>query len=495
MVGQAILAIDEGTTNAKAVLVSARGQILSNGSCPVDIRHPKPGWVEQNAEQIWSSTMAAIADCRKDHPDIGIRAIGISNQRESVLAWHRRTGEPLGPVITWQCRRTALACDSLRDAGVEDRIIAATGLPIDPLFPSGKIRWLLDNCCQGESASDICIGTVDSWLIWKLTGGAVHATDASNAARTQLFNIGSGKWDADLCDLFGVDPGLLPDVRDSSCLFGRTRGAAGLPDGLPIASAIGDSHGALFGHGAFGPGEGKVTLGTGSSVMTTIGKFVVPPRGITTTVAWMLNGRPTYAFEGNILVSASILPWTAGLLGLESVDSLVELARSVDDPAGIHLVPAHVGLGSPHWNADARGLIDGLTFGAGQAHIAHAAILSMALQVCDVVDIIKTASPAPMGALFVDGGPSRNTLVTQAMADHLDRPVTIRDDGEASAIGAAFLAGLAVGFWQDREEIAILERGERILQPNLDAASRHAVRAGWRRAVARAMHGTRPLHG
>lgn len=490
MASQAILAVDEGTTNSKAALVSESGGILSGGSCPVETRHPMPGWVEQDAEQIWSSTVAAINCCLEKLPDTEIRAIGISNQRESVLAWSRTTGEPLGPLITWQCRRTAPACDALRAAGHEDEVTARTGLPIDPLFPATKIRWLLDNHCQHEAIANICMGTVDSWLIWKLTGGAIHATDASNAARTQLYNIGSGEWDAHLCDLFGIDPELLPAVHDSSCIFGNTRDVSGLPDGIPVASALGDSHGALFAHGAFGSGDGKVTLGTGSSIMTNIPEFIVAPKGITTTIAWMINGSPTFALEGNILVSASILPWTTGLLGLASVDSLMELARSVDDALGVNLVPAHVGLGAPHWNADARGLIDGLTFGAGPAHIAHAAVLSMVLQVCDVLDVIKANSPTEIGVLSVDGGPSRNTFVTQKLADYLNHPVTTRDSTEASAIGAAFLAGLQVEFWPDLEAIASLERNGRTLEPNLDEETRRAVREGWRRAVVRSTHGT-----
>ena len=490
MTCQAILSIDEGTTNSKAVLVSESGEVLSSGSCPVETHHPKPGWVEQEADQIWSSSIAAITNCLEGHPSIEIRAIGISNQRESVLAWSRTTGKPLGPVITWQCRRTAPACDALRVAGHENEVIAKTGLPVDPLFPSTKIRWLLDNHCQGEAIGNICFGTVDSWLIWKLTGGTIHATDASNAARTQLYNIGSGEWDTGLCELFGIDPALLPAVYDSSCTFGKTRDTARLPDGIPIASAIGDSHGALFGHGAFRPGDGKVTLGTGSSIMTTIRDFVVPPRGITTTIAWRVNGKPTFALEGNILVSASILPWTAELLGLESIDSLMHLAQSVDDALGVNLVPAHVGLGSPHWNADARGLIDGLTFGAGPAHIAHAAVLSMALQVSDVFDIMRANSPTETGVLSVDGGPSRNTFVMQKLADYLDHPVTTRDSTEASAIGAALLAGLEVGFWPGLDAIASLERRGRTMEPNLDEETRRAVRTSWCRAVARSTHGT-----
>ena len=490
MAVRSILAIDEGTTNSKAVLVSRKGETLSRGACGVETRHPNPGWVEQDASQIWSSTVAAITACLKSAPASEISAIGISNQRESVLAWSRKTGKPLGPVITWQCRRTAPVCDALRVAGHEGVIISKTGLPIDPLFPASKARWLLDNHCQGGAGEDICIGTVDSWLVWNFTGGAIHATDASNAARTQLYNIRTGEWDAELCDLFGIDPAQLPVVLDSSCAFGETRHVDGLPDGIPIASAIGDSHGALFGHGAFTPGDGKVTLGTGSSIMTTIREFVLPPRGITTTIAWQLKGTPTYAFEGNILVSASVLPWTAELLGLGSVDALMELARSVDDTLGVNLVPAHVGLGSPHWNAEARGLIDGLIFGTCPAHVAHAAALSMALQVCDVFDIMKANSPTDFGVLSVDGGPSRNTFIMQKLADYLDHPVTTRKSTDSSAIGAAYLAGLEVGFWSGMDSIAELNRRGTTLEPNLDETFRCTVRESWHKAVARSMHAT-----
>ena len=486
MAHRAILAVDEGTTNAKAVLVRENGAILAGGACAVEARHPRSGWVEQEAGQIWSSTVAAIAACLENAPEIEIAAIGISNQRESILAWNRHTGEPLGPVVTWQCRRTSAACDALRAAGHEDNVIAKTGLPLDPMFPATKVRWLLENHCQGMAPEFICIGTVDAWLVWNFTGGRTHATDASNAARTQLYDIGAGEWDDQLCSLFGVDRALLPDVHDSAHVFGETRGVNGLPDGIPVASAIGDSHGALFGHGAFGAGDGKVTFGTGSSVMTTIEEFTVPPKGVTTTIAWSLEGRPTYAFEGNILVSASILPWTAQLLGLPGVDALMDLAQTVDDSLGVTLVPAHVGLGAPYWNAEARGVISGLTFGAGPAHVARAAAESMAFQVCDVVEIIEAHSPAEIGNLYVDGGPSRNAFLMQMVADCLGHPVITSHSTEASALGAAFLAGLAVGFWPDLDTVAGSESHGATLRPGLDACTRSEIRAGWRQAVARA---------
>ncbi len=482
-----ILSIDEGTTNVKSILVAGDGSVLSSGACPIRTQHPAPGWVQQDANEIWSGVLTAIRNCLKGHPANEIRALGISNQRESILAWNRVSGEPVGPVIIWQCRRTAAACDALIAEGHEATVIAKTGLPLDPLFPATKIKWLVENYCQSEATGNICVGTVDSWLIWKFTGGEVHATDASNAARTQLYNLQSGEWDTELCSLFGVDPSLLPTVCDSSGVFGLTKNVAGIPNAIPVAAAIGDSHGALFGHGAFNFGDSKVTLGTGSSVMTTIQKFIEPPKGITTTVAWQLGGNPTFAFEGNILVCASILPWTANLLGLQNVDALLELAKSVDSTLGVNLVPALVGLGSPHWNSSARGLISGLTFGAGPAHVAHAAALSMALQICDVFDIIKAEIPTGIGLLSVDGGPSRNEFIMQKLTDFLDHPVYTSESSEASALGASYLAGLEVGFWSGLAEIAEFDRRGRTFDSKLDDVARDSVRFSWSKAVTRSM--------
>ncbi|WP_371824615.1 FGGY family carbohydrate kinase [Martelella soudanensis] len=479
--GKAILAIDEGTTNSKAVLVSHEGDIIASASAPVPISHPRSGWVEQDAGEIWRATSKAIAECLKKAPDTEIAALGISNQRESILIWDRNTGRPLGPVVSWQCRRTADACRGLREAGHEADVIARTGLPLDPMFPATKIAWLLQN--HGHEQADICIGTVDSWLIWKLSG-EVHATDCSNAARTQLFNLSEGRWDEDLCSLFGVDPAMLPNVFDSSHIFGATSGVGVLPDGIPIAAAIGDSHAALFGHGAFSSGDGKITFGTGSSVMKTIADYIVPPDGITTTIAWSLDGRPTYAFEGNILVSASIFPWTADLLGLDGVEALLELARSVDDTGGVTLVPAHVGLGAPHWDADARGLVCGLSFSTRPAHVARAAAESLAFQVHDVFSIMADAG-GDVGRISVDGGPSRNRFLMQLVADYIDRPVTPCRNAEASAMGAAHLAGLAVGFWPDIEALAELASREPEIRPATTAARRNASIASWTKAIAR----------
>ncbi|WP_308917203.1 FGGY-family carbohydrate kinase [Jannaschia sp. LMIT008] len=483
MADGAILAIDEGTTNAKAVMVALDGAILATGSAPLAITHPRPGWVEQDADAIWDATRHAVSDCLAQAGGVQPVAIGVSNQRESVLIWDRRTGQPLGPVITWQCRRTADVCAALREAGHEPDVIARTGLPLDPLFPATKARWLLDH--HAPAGGEPLIGTVDSWLIWKLTGGAVHATDCSNASRTQLLDLALGDWDRDLCGLFGIDPAMLPAIHDSAHVYGRTDGVDGLPDGVPVASAIGDSHAALFAHGAFAPGSAKATFGTGSSVMIPLDAFAPPPPGITTTIAWSLEGRSTYALEGNILVSASILPWTAALLGLDDVDAVLALADTVSDAGGVSLVPAHVGLGSPHWVPDARGLIDGLTFGVGPAQITRAAVDSIALQVCDVLAAMENAAP-PVARLSADGGPSRNRALMGRVADLSGRNVAPCAAGEASAMGAAYLAGLAIGLWPDLNAIAAMVRHDDPIPPAMGTAERTAALDRWRKAVARA---------
>lgn len=483
MAQSAVLAVDEGTTNCKAVLVSQDGSMIASASEPVSISHPQSGWVEQDAEHIWASTISAIQKCLEQASEYKVLALGISNQRESILIWDRQSGRALGPVITWQCRRTANACEELKAAGHEEDVLARTGLPIDPLFPATKIAWLLANHGTGTAPENICIGTIDSWLIWKFSGGALHATDRSNAARTQLFNLTDLVWDKSLCRLFDVPHHMLPEVKESSADFGTTQNTPGLPNGTPIAAAIGDSHAALFGHGAFQAGDGKITFGTGSSVMITLEKFASPPKGLTTTVAWSIDGTPTFAFEGNILVSASILPWTVDLLGLSGVDELFELAMSVDDTQGVQLVPALVGLGSPHWNSSARGLISGLSFNSGKPHIARAAAESIALQVYDVFSIMSKNSKTPVGRLFVDGGPSANQFLMSLVAGYLHHPVTLGTRSELSALGAAYLAGLKVGFWSDLEAVQNIRGPQTCISPNMDQQTRENTLKDWNYSI------------
>ena len=456
----AILAIDQGTTNSKAVLVSTEGIIVGRGSSPVGISHPQPGWVEQSPERVWQSVLEAIAACLVGAPPVTIAGLAISNPRESVTLWDGETGEPLGPVISWQCRRSASVCADLNASGHSARVEALTGLPIDPMFPGPKMKWLLDRAPAGRP---LRLGTIDSWLIHRLTGGRTHACDASNAARSQLFDLTHCVWSDELCDLFGVPKAHLPQVRDSASRFGETLGVPGLADGIPIAAAIGDSHAALFGHGAFASGDGKVTFGTGSSIMTTLPHFIAPQNGITTTIAWSLGGKPTYAFEGNILVSAASLPWMVEILGLPDVQALIDLAETAG-PEGPGFVPAFVGLGAPYWHADARALFSGITFNTTRAQMARAVTDSIAFQVHDVFKARAVQSPAPLGRLFVDGGPSKNAFLMQCVADALGHAVIQCDAAEASALGAAYLAGLTLGLWDGLEAVQALPRRTSVLK-------------------------------
>lgn len=475
----AILAIDQGTTNSKAVLVSTTGDILSRGLSSVGIDHPQPGWVEQNPLRIWASVQEAIAACVQAAPQTDILGIAISNQRESVTVWDAKTGEPLGPVVSWQCRRSARACAALIAEGHASRVQELTGLPIDPMFPGPKMKWLLDRVPSGREAR---LGTIDAWLIHCMTGGLVYACDSSNAARSQLYDLNHQAWSDELCTLFGVPKSSLPQVRDSASRLGETKNVPGLRDGIPIGAAIGDSHAALFGHGAFNPGDGKVTFGTGSSIMTTLPRFIAPQHGITTTIAWSIDHQPTYAFEGNILVSAAALPWMAEMLGLPDVQALTDLAATAE-PMGPGFVPAFVGLGAPYWHADARALFSGITFNTTRAQMARAVTDSMAFQVQDVFEAMSAQSPTSLGRLFADGGPSKNTFLMQCVADMLKHPIIQCDAPEASALGAAYLAGLSLGVWPDLAAVAALPRVGSTLQPR--ATDSEARRLTWKDAIYR----------
>ena len=480
MSGDAILAIDQGTTNTKAILLERTGAIAALGSAPLDITYPQPGWVEQSPQDIWTSVVNAISACLSKAPRADIKAIGISNQRESVVCWDAQTGAPLGPALTWQCRRTATETEQLKAQGCEAAILAKTGLPLDPLFPASKIRWLMDHTDSRRR----CIGTVDSWLIWNLTNKQTFATDRSNASRTQLLDVQSGQWDDELCTLFRVDRNVLATVTDSNNTFGHTQNVPGIPDGIPITAAMGDSHAALFGHAAFAPGDAKATFGTGSSVMMVSPEFNVPSDGITTTIAWSIDDHITHALEGNILVSASLFPWTATMLGLDGdVDRLMDLATSVNDSNGVTLVPALVGLGAPHWNPHARGLISGLSFTSTPAHVARAAALSLPLQTVDVFAAMRRQSSAVDGQIFVDGGPTRNPFLMQSLADFIGQPVTVCKDPELSALGAGMLAGLGIGFWSSLQEIAQVERARTAIEPRLPATDRTRILNEWKEAV------------
>lgn len=488
-----VIAIDQGTTNTKALVIDASGSIVARASIPVTVTHPQPGWVEQSGDEIWQSVQAAVGECLAAQPDVVPVAIGISNQRESVLLWDRGTGEPIGPCVTWQCRRTADRLASLRTPDTEGFVAGKTGLGLDPLFPAAKIGWLLDNIPGARDAAQvgkICAGTVDSWLLFKLTTGRSHATDLSNASRTQLFDIHGLRWDEELGRLFNAPLAVLPEALPSDSIFGVTSGNGFIPEGVPICAMMGDSHAALYGHGVRSPGAVKATYGTGSSLMTLIEHPVVSRNGLSTTIAWAAGGVVAYALEGNISVSGQAAAFATALLGLGDEAALTRLAQSVTSSEGVYFVPALAGLGAPHWCADARGLIAGMSLATRPAHLARATIEAVALQIYDVFAAMEADRGAPLSALATDGGASRNDLLMQIQADLLQRPVRRSRVAELSAIGAGIMAGIGGGLWSEGQALAGLTADADIFAPAADESSRSKLIAGWRTAVDQAIAGT-----
>ena len=488
-----ILAIDQGTTNTKALLVDRAGAIVQSTSRPVECLYPRPAWVEQDAASLWTSVALAVEECLAGAAAAKVAAIAITNQRESVLLWERATGRPLGPVVVWQCRRSAPFCEELRARGLEPFLRERTGLTIDALFSASKARWLLEHVENGRvraERGELCLGTIDSWVLFNLTGGQVHACDLTNASRTQLVSIEHGAWDDELLALFGVPRPVLPEIRPSMGELGRTKGRGRLGAGIPIASCIGDSHAALFGHGAPRYGAIKATYGTGSSLMAATPTLVRSAGGLSSTVAWA-RPQPTYALEGNISVSGAAVQWVAELLGLESAEAVSALAAEAKDAGGAYLVPAFVGLGAPHWNEAARGLLSGLTRGTSRAQVARAALEGIAYQVRDVFEVMSAETGNADAVLLADGGASRSDLLMQLQADILGRPVQRNLSADLSALGAAYLAGLALGIWKSDAEIAGLERASDRIEPRLTGPDREAGYAGWRDAVARSVPGAR----
>ena len=483
-----VLAIDQGTTNTKVFLFDERAAVTAQASRPVPIEFPRAGWVEQDARAIWRSVEDAIADCLSSAPGAAIAAVAVTNQRESVLLWDRATGQPVGPVIVWQCRRTTEFCESLRERGLQSQLETATGLTIDPLFSASKLRWLLvtlPGAMARAERGELCAGTIDSWLIWNLTGGAVHACDATNASRTQLLNLRTAGWDPGLLALFSIPAAILPAVGASSGIFGDVTAVAAL-DGIPIASAIGDSHAALFGHAAFAPGQVKATYGTGSSLMTVVPAPVRSRHGLSTTIAWSVGDRVQHALEGNITVTGSAVEWIGQIVGLNSAAGAGDLAQTVDNTGGVYFVPALAGLGAPYWDANARGLVCGLSRGTSAAHIARAGVESIAYQIRDVFEAMCEDAGAP-AALLADGGAAGNDALMQFQADILGVPVIRSGAVDLSALGAAWLAGLAVGLWRDMTELSQLPRAASRFEPAMAAGRRDELYSGWRDAVDRTL--------
>ncbi|OAF13051.1 glycerol kinase [Bradyrhizobium centrolobii] len=489
-----VLAIDQGTTNTKALLIDASGIIVARASVPVAVTHPQPGWAEQSGEAIWQSVQAAVDECLRVRSDVKLASIGISNQRESVLLWDRATGDALGPCVTWQCRRSTERLAPLRRPEVETLVAGKTGLGLDPLFPAAKIGWLLDNVAGARAAAKagtVCAGTVDSWLLSKLTGGKVHATDFSNASRTQLFDIHRLCWDDELARLFDAQIALLPQALPSDSVFGVTVAQGAIPQGLTVGAMMGDSHAALYGHGIRAPGAVKATYGTGSSLMTLTERPVLSRNGLSSTIAWGVGGNVAYALEGNISVSGQAAAFATSLLGLPDEAALARLAQSVESSDGVFFVPALAGLGAPHWRADVRGLFTGMSLSTRPAHFARATLEAIALQIYDVFVAMQADRGMQLSALSADGGASRNDLLMQIQSDVLQKPVRRSRVAELSAIGAGIMAGIRAGLWSEEHALSGLITEADVFAPTAGESSRDRLVAGWRSAIDQAIAGTR----
>ncbi|MEZ4629449.1 MAG: glycerol kinase GlpK [Deinococcales bacterium] len=484
-----LLAIDQGTTNTKVIIVNERGEVVAQASKAVNISFPQPAWVEQDALEIWQSVRDALAACLAQ-VKVTISTIGISNQRESVLLWERKTGRPLGPVVTWQCRRSSAFCQQLEAQGLGEFLHQRSGLGIDPLFSGSKGRWLLEhhNAQRRAEAGEICLGTVDSWLLYQLTGGKAHKTDVTNASRTQLFNLKTLDWDDELLAIFNIPRPALAEIQPSSSRFAESVALAELPAGIPIMGVIGDSHGALFGQAGFEQGSVKATYGTGSSLMTPTANLVQSEKGLSSTIAWGLKTGVTYALEGNISSTGAAITWLVELLQLDSPSALSNLASLVESSEGVNFVPAFVGLGAPHWNDKARGLITGLTRGSKREHLARAGLDSIAFQIRDVFEVMAKEAKSALKLLMADGGASSNDSLMQIQADTLGIPVLRNRSAHLSALGAAYLAGLELGIWRNLIEIKQLPRQRDQFEPHSNVRRDEAYKL-WKAAVQRSMFG------
>jgi glycerol kinase len=486
-----ILALDQGTTSSRAIVFDHDGGIVALAQKEVPQIFPTPGWVEHDPQEIWTSQIAVAVEAlgRAQVRPRDIAAIGITNQRETTLVWDRDTGEPVHNAIVWQDRRTAEFCDRLKADGHEDLVRSRTGLVIDAYFSGSKIRWILDNvpgARKRAEAGQLAFGTVDSWLVWKLTSGGTHITDVTNASRTMLFNINTLQWDPELLRLLDVPASMLPDVRASSEVYGRVSTTLGVAD-VPIAGIAGDQQAALFGQMCVSPGLTKNTYGTGCFLLQNTGTRPVPSANrLVTTVAWKIGDRTEYALEGSVFIGGAVVQWLRDGLGLIAKSTDVErLAASVEDNGGVYLVPAFAGLGAPHWDPYARGLMVGITRGTTSGHVARAALESIAYQVDDLLDAVSRDSGITLSELRVDGGASTNDALLQFQADLLGVAVVRPAVTETTALGAAYLAGLAVGFWSSADEIAGQWRADRRFEPVMSRPDAARLRERWREAVSR----------
>jgi glycerol kinase len=488
-----VLALDQGTTGSTALVVDETGAVRARGYAEVPQHYPRPGWVEHDPHDLWTTVERAATQALRAAGLSGtdVAAIGITNQRETTIVWDRATGAPIHNAIVWQCRRTASTCDRLRAAGHEPMVRERTGLVLDAYFSGTKIAWLLDHVGDARRRAgrgQLAFGTVDSWLLWKLTGGRVHATDVSNASRTLCLNIATVSWDDRMCELLGVPREVLPAVVDSSGACGETTALGWLPGGVPIAGIAGDQQAALFGQACFAPGDAKNTYGTGCFALVNTGERpVTSTHGLLTTIAWRIGGRTSYALEGAVFVAGAAVQWLRDGLGIIAQAAETDaLARSVPDTGGVYFVPAFVGLGAPYWDQHARGTIVGLTRGTTRAHLARAALEAIAFQSRDVLDAMAADAKTTPARLKVDGGAVANDFLCQFQADVLnaavDRPAVI----ETTGLGAAYLAGVGAGVWRSLDAVAERRAVDRTFTPAMSATEREARYEMWKRAVERA---------
>ncbi len=485
-----VLAIDQGTTGTTVLILDRRLAVRAKVNQEFRQIFPKPGWVEHDLEDIWGSTISTVQRALREAGLRGgdIAAVGITNQRETTGLWDRRSGRPLHHAIVWQDRRTTDACARLKAEGHEPRVREKTGLVLDPYFSATKVRWLLDHVKGAQEkaeAGEVAFGTVDTFLAWRLTGGAAHVTDVSNASRTLLMDLRTRAWDRELMDLFGVPRSVLPEIRPSSTIFGTTKDVQSLPDGIPVAGIAGDQQAALFGQACFEPGDAKCTYGTGAFLLQNTGpEPVFSSRGLLTTVAWQVGGEVAYALEGSSFIAGAAVQWLRDGLGLIEKSADVEkLARQVKDSGGLTFVPALAGLGAPHWRPEARGVLRGIDRGTTAAHVARATLEGIAFLIHDLVEAMRAEAQRPIPVFRVDGGASQNDLLMQFQADLLGVPVERPRLVETTAFGAAFLAGLAAGVWKDRDEIRRSWKIGKRFEPTMTPVEREAHVARWRRAL------------
>ncbi|WP_110113873.1 glycerol kinase GlpK [Bacillus sp. CGMCC 1.16541] len=485
-----ILSLDQGTTSSRAMLFNKKGEIVHVAQKEFTQHFPKPGWVEHNPSEIWGSILAVIATCLSESGITAkqIEGIGITNQRETTVVWEKHTGNPVYNAIVWQSRQTADICEELKEAGHSDTFRQKTGLLIDAYFSGTKVKWILDNvegAREKAENGDLLFGTIDTWLIWKLSGGKAHVTDYSNAARTLMFNIYDLQWDDELLEILGVPKSMLPEVKPSSEVYAHTVDYHFFGHNIPIAGAAGDQQAALFGQACYEKGMAKNTYGTGCFMLMNTGEKAVPSEhGLLTTIAWGIDGKVEYALEGSIFVAGSAVQWLRdGLRMVKDARDTEHYATKVDSTEGVYLVPAFVGLGTPYWDSDVRGAMFGLTRGTTKEHLIRATLEALAYQTRDVLGAMEADSGITLKTLRVDGGVVKNDFLMQFQSDILDVPVERPSVNETTALGAAYLAGLAVGYWKDKEEIAQQWNMEKSFEPNMDEQKREELYTGWKKAV------------